>query len=82
MSFDEDWIRDASHQEQSARERDLAAKQKRWAELDRRDLQGKGESVHRAKRERRRARWRRIWPWLVFFGMAAVLITTSRLLGW
>ena len=45
MSFDEDWVNDAAHQEASARERDLEAKRERWAELDRAELQGQGEAV-------------------------------------
>lgn len=78
MSFDEDWIRDASHKEQSAREREMAARRERWADLDRQDLQGNDHAMRRARRERRRELWRKTWPWLVFFGIAAVLIAVSR----
>ncbi|MEI2784821.1 MAG: hypothetical protein V9E82_03825 [Candidatus Nanopelagicales bacterium] len=81
MSFDDDWVSDAAHREQSARDRDLEAKRARWAQQDRADLQGRGEAVQRAARARRTERWRKSWPWLVFFGVAAVLIGVSRLLG-
>lgn len=81
MQFDDDWVNDAARKEQSARDRDLEAKRKRWADLDRADLQGRGEAVQQAKRARRTERWRKSWPWLVFFGVAAVLIVGSRLLG-
>ncbi len=81
MQFDDDWANDAAHKEQSARDRDLEARRQRWAELDRADLQGRGEAVQKAKRARRTERWRKSWPWLVFFGVAAVLIIGSRLLG-
>ncbi len=81
MQFDDDWANDAAHKEQSARDRDLEARRQRWAELDRADLQGRGEAVQKAKRARRSERWRKSWPWLVFFGVAAVLIIGSRLLG-
>lgn len=81
MQFDDDWVNDAAKREQSARDRDLEAKRRRWAELDRADLQGRGEAVRQAKRARRGERWRKSWPWLVFFGVAAVLIVGSRLLG-
>ena len=81
MAFDEQWADDAAHKEQSTQERELQAKQRRWAELDRQELQGKGQAVQRARQERRRLRWRRTWPWLVFFGVAAILITLSRILG-
>ncbi len=81
MAFDEDWAREAAHKEQSAQERDLEAKRQRWSELDRQELQGKSQAQQRAKQERRTARWRKTWPWLVFFGLAAVLIAGSRILG-
>ncbi len=81
VQFDDEWVNDAAHKEQAARERDLEAKRKRWAELDRADLQGRGEAIQRAKRARRTERWRKSWPWLVFFGVAFVLIGGSRLLG-
>lgn len=80
MSFNEDWINDASHKEASARDRDLQAKRERWAELDRAELQGT-TAAQRAKRARRSERWRKTWPWLLFFGVAAILIGGSRLLG-
>lgn len=82
MSFDEDWVNNAAHREESARERDLQAKRERWAELDRADLQGKGEAVQRAKRARRSDRWRKTWPWLVFFGLAAALMILAAVLGY
>ncbi|MBK6764174.1 MAG: hypothetical protein IPG68_13245 [Micrococcales bacterium] len=82
MSFDDDWVNDAAQREASARERDLQAKRERWAELDRADLQGRGESVKRAKRARRSERWRKTWPWLVFFGVAAALMILARVLGY
>lgn len=81
MQFDEDWADDARHREPSAREREQQARRRRWAEEDRRELQGTGDATRRAKRERRQHRWRRTWPWLVFFAVAAVLIGGSRLLG-
>lgn len=81
MQFDDDWVNEAAHKEQAARERDLDAKRRKWAELDRADLQGRGEAVQRAKRARRSERWRKSWPWFAFFGVAAVLIVVSRLLG-
>ena len=81
VQFDEEWVNGAAHKEQSARDRDLDARRARWADQDRADLQGKGEAVQRAKRARRSERWRKSWPWLVFFGVAAVLIGGSRLLG-
>ncbi len=81
VSFDEDWVNDAAGKEASARERDLQAKQERWAQLDRAELQGQGDAVKRAKRARRSERWRKTWPWLVFFGVAVVLMVGSRLLG-
>lgn len=81
MQYDEEWVNGAAHKEQSARDRDLDARRARWADQDRADLQGKGEAVQRAKRARRSERWRKSWPWLVFFGVAAVLIGGSRLLG-
>jgi hypothetical protein len=81
VQFDDDWVNDAARKEQSARDRDLEARRARWAEQDRADLQGRGEAVQRAKRARRSERWRKSWPWLVFFGVAAVLIGGSRLLG-
>ena len=80
VSFDEDWVNDAAHQEASARERDLEAKRQRWAELDRADLQGKGEAVKRARQARRTERWRKTWPWLVFFGLAAALMILAAVL--
>ena len=82
MSFDDDWVNDAAQREASARERDLQAKRQRWAEMDRAELQGKGEAVKRAKRARRSERWRKSWPWLVFFGVAAGLMLLARLLGY
>lgn len=82
MSFNEDWVNDAAHKEESARERDLQARRERWAELDRADLQGHGGAVKRAKRARRSERWRKTWPWLVFFGLAAALMILARLLGY
>lgn len=82
MSFDDDWANDAAHKEESARERDLQAKRERWAELDRAELQGQGQAVKRAKRARRSERWRKTWPWLAFFGLAAVLMILARLLGY
>jgi hypothetical protein len=81
VQFDDEWADDAAHQEASARERDLAARRRQWAEEDRRELQGQGEAVRRARRERRRYRWQKSWPWLAFFATAAVLITLSSLLG-
>jgi len=81
VSFDEDWVSDAAHQEASARERDLEAKRERWAELDRAELQGQGEAVKRAKQARRVERWRKTWPWLVFFGLAAGLMILAAVLG-
>ncbi|MEZ5184943.1 MAG: hypothetical protein R2720_04290 [Candidatus Nanopelagicales bacterium] len=80
MSFNEDWINDASHKEASARDRDLQAKRERWAELDRAELQGT-TAAKRSNRARRSERWRKTWPWLLFFGVAAILIGGSRLLG-
>jgi hypothetical protein len=82
VSFDDDWVNDAAQREASARERDLQARRERWAELDRADLQGRGESVKRAKRARRSERWRKTWPWLVFFGVAAALMILARVLGY
>ena len=82
VSFDDDWANDAAHKEESARERDLQAKRERWAELDRAELQGQGQAVKRAKRARRSERWRKTWPWLAFFGLAAVLMILARLLGY
>ncbi len=82
MSFDDDWVNDAAQREASARERDLQARRERWAELDRADLQGRGEAVKRAKRARRSQRWRQVWPWLVFFGVAAALMLLARVLGY
>lgn len=81
MSFNDDWVNDASHKEASARDRDLDAKRARWAQQDRAELQGRGEAVQRAAKARRTERWRKSWPWLAFFGVAAVLIAGSRLLG-
>ena len=81
MSFDDDWVNDAAHSEASARDRDLQARRERWAQLDRAELQGKGEAVQRAKRARRSERWRKTWPWLAFFGLAAVLMIVAALLG-
>ncbi len=81
MSFDEDWVNGAAHQEESARERELQARRKRWAALDRAELQGQGEAVTRAKRARRSERWRKTWPWLVFFGLAAALMILAAVLG-
>jgi hypothetical protein len=81
VSFDENWVNDAAHREESARERDLHARRERWAELDRAELQGKGGAVKRAKRARRSERWRKTWPWLVFFGVAAALMIVAALLG-
>jgi len=74
VSFDEDWVNDAAHKESSARERDLDRRRERWAELDRAELQGHGAAVKRAKQARRSERWRKTWPWLVFFGIAAGLM--------
>lgn len=68
VSFDDDWVNDVAHKEESARERDLQAKRERWAALDRAELQGQGETVKRAKRARRSDRWRKTWPWLVSAG--------------
>ncbi len=82
MSFDDDWVNDAAQREASARERDLQARRERWAELDRADLQGRGEAVKRAKRARRSQRWRQGWTWLVFFGVAAALMLLARVLGY
>jgi len=82
VSFDDDWVNDAAQREASARERDLQAKRERWAELDRADLQGRGEAVKRAKRARRSERWLETWPWLVFFGVAAGLMLLARMLGY
>lgn len=81
VSFDDDWVNDAAHEEASARERELRARRERWAELDRADLQGNGDAGKRARQARRSERWRKSWPWLLFFALAAVLITGSRLLG-
>jgi hypothetical protein len=81
VSFDEDWVNDAAHQEASARDRDLQARRERWAELDRAELQGQGEAVKRAQRARRTERWRKSWPWLVFFGLAAALMILASVLG-
>lgn len=81
MPFDEDWVNDAAHSEQSARERELEAKRRVWAEQDRAELQGKGQAQKRAAKARRSERWRKSWPWFAFFGVAAVLIGGSRLLG-
>lgn len=81
MQFDDEWAQEAAHKEQSAQERDLESKRKRWSELDRQELQGKSQGQQRAKQERRAARWRKTWPWLAFFGTAAVLITVSRILS-
>ena len=81
MSFDDDWVNDAAHSEASARDRDLQARRERWAELDRAELQGQGKAVQRAKRARRSERWRKTWPWLLFFGVAAALMIVAALLG-
>lgn len=81
MQFDDDWANEASRREPSADERDLEAKRKRWSELDRQELQGKSQAQQRAKQERRASRWRKTWPWLAFFGTAAILITVSRILS-
>jgi hypothetical protein len=81
VSFDEEWVNDAGHREASARERDEQAKRERWAALDRAELQGTGDASRRAKRSRGAERWRKTWPWLAFFAVAAVLIAGSRLLG-
>jgi len=81
VSFDDDWVNNAAHKESSARERDLQARREQWAELDRAELQGKGEVVKRAQRARRSQRWRKTWPWLLFFGVAAGLMILARLLG-
>lgn len=78
VSFDDDWADDAAHKEASAHDRDLQARKARWAKLDRADLQGAGKSTQRARRSER---WRKTWPWLVFFAIAAVLMVGSRLLG-
>ena len=53
----------------------------RWAELDRAELQGQGEAVKRARQARRTERWRKTWPWLVFFGLAAGLMILAAVLG-
>lgn len=81
VSFDEDWVNDAANKESSARERDLERRRERWAELDRAELQGQGAAVKRAKRARRSERWRKTWPWLVFFGLAAALMILAGVLG-
>ncbi len=82
MQFDDEWAQEAAHKEQSAQDRDLESKRKRWSELDRQELQGKSQTQQRAKQERRAARWRKTWPWLVFFGLAAALMILARVLGY
>lgn len=81
MSFDDNWVNDAANKEASARERDRRARQQRWSELDRAELQGTKDVNKRVRRARRSERWRKTWPWLAFFAVAAVLIIGSRLLG-
>lgn len=81
VSFDDDWANDAAHKEASARDRDLRARQERWAELDRAEMQGSGNAAKRVQRARRSERWRKTWPWLLFFAVAALLIGGSQLLG-
>jgi predicted acyl esterase len=80
VSFDDDWAQDATHKEPSARERELQARRQRWADLDRAELQGT-TAAKRARQAHRSDRWRKTWPWLLFFAVAAVLIGGSRLLG-
>lgn len=81
MSFDDEWVNNAAHKEASARERDLQARRERWAKLDRAELQGKRESDKRAQRARRSERWRKTWPWLLFFAVAALMTVGSWLLA-
>lgn len=81
MSFDDEWVNNAAHKEASARERDLQARRERWAELDRAELRGKRESDKRAQRARRSERWRKTWPWLLFFAVAALMTVGSWLLA-
>lgn len=81
MSFDEEWINGAQHKESSARERELQARRERWAELDRAELQGNPAAVRRARGARRSERWRRTWPWLAFFAVAALLMVLTSLFG-
>jgi hypothetical protein len=81
VNFDEKWVNDAANKEASARERDLQARQQRWSELDRAELQGTNGVNKRVRRARRSERWRKTWPWLAFLAVAAVLMIGSQLLG-
>lgn len=81
MSFDDNWVHDAANKEASAHEREMHARQQRWAESDRAELRGTQGVDKRVRRARRSERWRKTWPWLAFFTVAALLIIGSQLLG-
>lgn len=81
LNIDEKWIEQARFREQAARERDLEAKRRRWSEEDRRELAGK-DVQDQVKAVKRKQRWRKTWPWLVFAGLCVILIGGSRLLGY
>jgi hypothetical protein len=56
VSFDDKWVNDAANKEASARERDMRARQQRWSELDRAELQGTTGVNKRVRRARRSER--------------------------
>ncbi len=79
--FGEEWVQQSPMREPSAAERDAAARRRRWAQQDAADQRAAAQ--HRAilTKANRRARWRRVYPWLIFATVAVVLIAGSRMLG-
>ena len=79
--FNEDWASQSPLREPSAAERDWAAKRRRWAALDAAEQEQQAARRTTVVRANRRARLRRLYPWLVFAAIAVVLITVSRISG-
>ena len=81
VNIDESWAASAPVREQSAVERDWAAKRARWAAADRRAAASRWTAQREAVRGRRRARWRRVWPWLALVAVAIGLFALQRVTG-
>lgn len=81
-NFDENWARQSPLREPSAAEREAAARRRRWAAQDAADHQAAARRRKQAVRVSRKARRKKVYPWLIFALIAALLIVASRATGW
>ncbi len=82
LNPDESWAQSAPMREQSAVERDWAAKRARWAAADRQAAYQRWVAHRQASRQQRRSRWIRVWPWLALVAVGLGLFAVQRITGW